>query len=134
MGPRAYHVAVRVETRSGGETSGEMIEVVRVETRSGGETSGEMIEVVRVETRSGGETSGLGPRVRDEHRKWYRPPDARAAGRRSLPSCAEPAGCRHAASAREPPPPVRPALGRAAAGLRERPQGDGRTAARQADR
>jgi hypothetical protein len=37
---------VRGEPRSGGETSGEMIEM-RGEPRSGGETSGEMIEIIK---------------------------------------------------------------------------------------
>jgi anthraniloyl-CoA monooxygenase len=54
----SIQVAVRGESRSGGEPSGEMVEIVRGEPRSGGEPSGEMVEIVRGESRSGGEPSG----------------------------------------------------------------------------
>ena len=43
--PVSRSIALRGEPRSGGEPSGEMIEVVRGEPRSGGEPSGEMIEM-----------------------------------------------------------------------------------------
>ena len=62
------------------------------------------------------------------------PPDARAARRRSLPPRAGASRRRGASRAREDAPSLRAALGGAAACHRERAQGHGRPACRQADR